>query len=99
MAHRLSREAEADLNDIWYYVANQSGGTDVADRLVDTITDRFLLLARYPRIGRGRDDDLRAGLRSFSVGSYVMIYRIDGEDVLILRVLHGSRDIQRLIPE
>ena len=28
----------------------------------------FYLLARHPHIGRPRDEDLRAGLRSFSVG-------------------------------
>ena len=42
---------------------------------------------------RARDEDLRPGLRSFPVGEYVIIYRIQDEDVLILRVLRGSRDI------
>jgi plasmid stabilization system protein ParE len=30
------------------------------------------------------------------VGEYVIVYRIQGEDVLILRVLRGSRDIAAL---
>jgi hypothetical protein len=45
---------------------------------------------------RVRDDDLRPGLRSCPVGDYVIIYRIDGEDVVILRVLRGSRNIAAL---
>jgi plasmid stabilization system protein ParE len=39
---------------------------------------------------------LRPGLRSFPVGEYIILYRFEGEDVLILHVMHGSRDIQAL---
>ena len=96
MAHLRSRQAESDLDEIWYYVAKTSGSVEIADRLVDAVAERFFLLARYPSIGRARDVDLRPGLRSFPMGEYVILYRIDGEDVLILRVLRGSRDIEGL---
>ena len=55
------------------------------------------MLAAYPHIGRPRDDDLRPALRSFPVGEYVIIYRIHGEDVFILHIVRGSRDIQALL--
>ena len=97
MAHRLAQEAEVDLDDIWLYIAKESGSMDAADRLVDSLTERFWLLARYPYIGRTRDEDLRPGLRSFPVGSYLIIYRIEDEDVVILRVLHGKRNVQALL--
>jgi plasmid stabilization system protein ParE len=45
MAHRLAPEAEAELDDIWYYVAKQSGGVDTADRFIESITDRLLSLS------------------------------------------------------
>jgi plasmid stabilization system protein ParE len=48
MRHRRSRLADSDLDDIWYYVASQSGSMDIADRLIGSITDRFFLLASYP---------------------------------------------------
>jgi toxin ParE1/3/4 len=96
MGHRRAPQADSDLDDIWYYVATKSGSLDTADRFIDSITDRFFLLASHPNIGRTRDEDLRPGLRSFPVGEYVIIYRIEDEDVLILRVLRGSRDITAL---
>jgi toxin ParE1/3/4 len=65
--------------------------------VIDSITDHFFLLSRHPQLGRRRDDDLRAGLRSVSVSGYVIIYRIENEDVLILHVVHGRRDIQTLL--
>jgi len=61
---------------------------------VDDITERFWLLAKSSRIGRRRDDDLRPGLSSFPADDYVIIHSIIENDVvLVLRVVHGSRDI------
>jgi len=97
MVHRLSPQAEVDLDDIWIYIASESGNVETADRLVDTLTERFYLLSRYPYVGRRRDADLRPGLRSFPVGEYVVLYRIDGEEVLILRLVRGSRDLLALV--
>ena len=97
MAHRLAPEAESDLDDIWYYVAT-SAGVDIADRLVDALTTRFFLLGKYPRAGRRRDD-LRPGIRSFPVSGYIVLYRLEGEDVLIQRVVRGSRDLDTLLRE
>src|SRR5260370_37163144 len=96
MAHRLAPEAEAELDGLWYYIAAESRSIEIADRVVDSITDRFFLLSVYPHLGRRRDQDLRPGLRSFPVGEYVIIYRVEAEDVLILHVIRGSRDIETL---
>ena len=96
MGHVRTLQANSDLAEIWYYVATKSGSLDIADRLIDSITDRFFLLANYPNLGRARDEDLRQDLRSFSVGEYIIIYRIRGADVVILRVLRGSRNVEIL---
>jgi toxin ParE1/3/4 len=96
MAHRVAPEAEAELDDIWYYIAKESASIEIADRVVDSVTDRFFLLARFPQMGRRRDEDLRPGLRSFAVGEYVIVYRVGDEEVLILHVLRGSRDLKAL---
>jgi toxin ParE1/3/4 len=97
MAHRLAPEAHAELDEIWYYTATKSGSTEIADGLIDSLTRRFFILSRQPHMGRRRDADLRPGLRSFPVGAYIIIYRIEGEDVLILHVVRGSRDINALL--
>ena len=97
MAVRFGTQVEAELDDIWAYVAKESGSVDAANRVVDSITDHFFLLSRHPQLGRRRDDDLRRGLRSLAVSGYVVIYRIENQDVLILHVLHGRRDIQTLL--
>ena len=98
MAHRLAPQVEFELDDIWYYVARESGSIKIADRLIDSITNCLYLLASHPYVGRLRED-LRPGLRSFHVGQYIVIYRIDETDVLILHVLHSHRDILRVFDE
>jgi len=97
MAYYLSPESEAELDDIWLYVARQSGSVEIANRLLDAIMERFFLLGQHPQIGRRRDHDLRPHLRSFAVGQYVIIYRIVDDDVLVAHVMHGSRDIEGLL--
>jgi toxin ParE1/3/4 len=90
---RLSPEGEADLDGIWVHVAHDSGSIDIATRVIESIVERFWLLARYPHMGRQRDD-LRSGLRSFTAGDFVIIHRIvEPSVVLILHVVHGRRDM------
>ena len=47
MAHRVSPQAEADLDDIWYYVAKESTRIETANHLIDSITDRRSLRIIY----------------------------------------------------
>ena len=39
------------------------------------------------------------GSRSLAVGEYVVVYCVENEDVLILRVVHGKRDLESLLDE
>ncbi len=93
MRYSVAPEVEAELDQIWYYLAQESGSVEIATRQVAAITSPFLLLAEHPYIGRNRDD-LRPGLRSFPSGEYIILYRVDNEQPVILHVLHGRRDIQ-----
>jgi plasmid stabilization system protein ParE len=90
------QQARDDLDGIWEYIARESRGDAAADRHIDAITDRFYLLARHPKIGRARDEDPGPRTWSFPVEDYVIVYDLDGEDVRMLRVAHGRRDLAAL---
>ena len=96
MAHRVAQRAEADLDDIWLYAAKESSSIEIANRLIDTITDRFFTLARFPYMGRSREGNFGPGYRSLPVGEYVIAYCFENEDVLVLRVVHGRRQLEDL---
>ncbi len=85
--------AKSDLVEIWDYIADDSEAR--ADAFVDMIDQKLQALASSPGMGRARDE-IAEGLRSFPVGRYVIFYRPIPEGVEIVRVLHGSRDIDVL---
>ena len=88
--HLLSRLADLDVQGIWLHVADDS--VESADRLMVRFTRAFELLARNPELGQ-QQDHLRSGLRRFVVGRYLVFYLRQDEDIVVVRVLHGARDI------
>jgi toxin ParE1/3/4 len=102
MAHRRrpavwSREARADLSEIWDYYAERAG-RDPADKVIRDISNTARLIEDHPYAGRTRDE-LRPGIRSVPARPYVVFYRIRDDVPEIVRVLHGRRDIADLFPE
>ena len=85
-----SSQAEADLDEIWLFIATDN--LSAADRLLDRISNAFVMLADNPLAGRERPE-LGRGIRSFPVGNYVVFYEGTANSVSIVRVLHGARDI------
>ena len=92
--HRLTSRAEADLRDIWLYIAADS--VDAADRMVDRFTETFETLVKHPEVGTPMEQ-FRSGLRCFSVGGYVVFYTGTDEGIEVFRVLHGSRHFEDLL--
>ena len=89
----ISEQAEADLLDLWLYIAADSPAA--ADHLISTVHEKCLLLAGMPEMGRKRDE-LCEGIRSFPVGSHLVFYRARGDTMEVARVLGGSRDLPAL---
>lgn len=93
----ISRRAQKDLDEIWYYLVLKSGSAEAADKVAKSIHGAFGVLSRSPRIGRSREFDLGQALRSYPVGQYMIFYRVASGAVRIVRVLHGMRDIQAIL--
>lgn len=91
--YELTEQADQDLLEIAFYIALDS--VEVADRFIDRIHDRLELLAQSPGMGRPRDE-LAPSLRSFTVGNYVIFYRLSRDGIEVIRVLHGARDIDSI---
>ena len=94
--YTISRKAQQDLDEIWDYIGSENHNPDAADRLMDTLLSRFTLLAKQPQIGELRIDldDLIPGLRSFTVGNYVIYFQPVPNGIRVGRVLHGARDVR-----
>jgi toxin ParE1/3/4 len=90
----VSREAKADLAEIFSYFAEDS--VTAARRMNARFHEAFIALARMPGIGRERLD-LESGSRSFPVGNYIIYYRERRRRIEISRVLHGMREQKRAL--
>ncbi len=83
-------EAENDLDEIWWYIAQDNPAN--ADNLLDEIEETCRKLARFTSMGRNRDE-LHPGLLSFPVGKYLIFYMPINGGIEIVRVLNGMMDI------
>ena len=86
-------KAEADLLEIWLYIAQDS--PRAADRLLDLIEAQCRLLADNPRLGRARPE-IASDARARNVGRYLVLYREQGDEIEVVRVVHGARDIEQI---
>jgi toxin ParE1/3/4 len=94
--YKLTKAADSDLMEIWLFIAQDD--IDTADRITGTIIDKFALLAKHPKMGRERPE-LAPSLRSFVEGKYTIFYRLTLDTIEIVRVLHGTRDIEGIFSE
>ncbi len=94
--YKISQLAEQDLENIWVYLAQNN--QIAADKQIANILNRLPILAQFPDIGQVRDD-LVEKLRSFPVKPYIVFYIQLDDGIEIVRILHHSRDIDRLFSE
>lgn len=91
----LSLEAEKDLVDIFEYSLIEFG-VDKAESYTLSFQDAFDLLGENPVVGKKRDE-IKSGLRSIVKEEHIIFYRIMNDQILIVRILHSSRDIKRFL--
>jgi len=65
------------------------------DRVLDEIERVCRLIGEHPEIGRERPE-VGPALRSFVAMSWVVFYRVDGDTIRIVRIVHGARDFDKI---
>ena len=71
---------------------------DVADKFFTALNQTFTELRRHPALGRPRAS--LAGIRSWRLRgfeNYLVFYRLAEGEIRILAVLHGARDLPRIL--
>jgi len=91
----VAPDAEDDLKQIWRYLLGEAG-LAVADRIQGELVDAFEGLAEAPGKGHSRLDLTSGDVLFFSVYQYMIVYR-RRTTVEIVAVLHGKRDVKRVL--
>ena len=95
--YRLTPEAASDVFEIWSYIAADS--IEAAEKVESSILEACTFLAAFPMSGHLRPNVTRRPVRFWTVApypNYMVVYEPDTQPLLILRVVHGARDLPRL---
>tara|TARA_R110002072_G_scaffold273000_1_gene433270 strand:+ start:9590 stop:9880 length:291 start_codon:yes stop_codon:yes gene_type:complete len=90
MPFRLSQDAQEDIVKISAAGIDQFGERQ-ARIYHDALFDMFDLLAANPQMARERVE-FSTPVRIHRFQSHIIIYQIEGDDILIIRVRHGRED-------
>jgi toxin ParE1/3/4 len=94
-------KADQDIDEQAYYLATQAS-RELGHRFILAVHQTFSLLATQPEMGWHCQlkDPETASLRVFRVSGFermLVLYRPLPDGVEILRVVHGSRNLQALL--
>lgn len=84
--------AQTDLEEIGDYIAQDNPSRAVT--FIQDIRAQCQRIGKSPMAYRARPE-LGDGIRSSPFGNYVILYRPQANDVLVVRVLHGAMDLPR----
>jgi toxin ParE1/3/4 len=100
----LSREAEVDFTNILVWSA-KTFGTRQAEAYKDRLLALFTALSEDPfQIASNARDEIGHGLRTLHMGArringrHLILYRVLGTKIQILRILHDAMELSRHLP-
>lgn len=92
--YRISKQAIADLNDIWIYTF-QKWSQEQADRYYQLIIGEIEFIADNYTIGKSAEQT-RKNYRVTKIKSHLIFYRkVENEIVEVVRILHQRMDIKK----
>ncbi len=97
MSYKIAPEAIRDLDGIWDYIAKDNVGA--AERWIDRLMAAMDLLADNPGLGHVRSDVEMPSLLFWPMEKYVIAYRVIREQIEVVAVTQGSRNVPSLLRE
>ncbi len=89
----LSPKAKSDLSDIWDYTLAE-WGIDQAEKYVRKLWAAMQTQARDPSTST-EISDVRKGYRKLRSGSHVIFFKLAGDGIDVVRILHQRMDFER----
>lgn len=88
--YKLTQQADADLKAI-YLRSYDLFGMAQADDYAAGMQKVFQFLAEFPRAARLRTES-RKDIRAHPYKSHLIVYLIEGDDIVIARIRHAHED-------
>lgn len=97
MELRFLKAARRDLGEIWDYTA-ANWGVDQADRYLDGLERSFATLAGMPEIAR-EWDEFTPPVRIHPTGPHLIVYRVEDQIIVVVRILASRRNWRVLLED
>lgn len=88
--------ASKDLNEIADYF--QSQNIQAGEKFFREFNRKCKQLIAFPNSGR-KYDEIYPDLRGLTLSGYIIFYRLLDDDIEILRVIHGRRNIETIFTD
>ena len=92
----LTGPAERDIGEIKDYLLEQAGA-EITRRVMSEIRNALEHVGSQPGIGHAREDLTARPVKFWPIHSWLIVYDPVPRPVEIIRVLHGMRDIEKII--
>lgn len=98
----VSDDADADIDSILLWTLENFGSRQANaynERIAATL--EILTSDPFPAISKNREQDIGPGYRSLHLGRrsrHLLLYRVEAERILIVRILHDSMELSRHLP-
>jgi toxin ParE1/3/4 len=92
----LTKPAERDLDQIKSYLIEKAGPR-ITRTVFQEIRSALNLLGTNPEIGHTREDLTDLPVKFWPVYSYLIVYDPEPKPVVVIRVLHGMRDVEEIL--
>jgi len=89
--------AISDVKCLREFIARDS--LPYAERFVQRLIEVIENTSSYPMMGRKMPEALDDNVREIMFQKYRIVYRVETSRILILMVIHGSRDLAQVDPK
>ena len=98
---KFTAKAEEDLDEIYYYIADNLFAPETAESLMDKFENRILRLKAFPySCSFVLDETLKKrGYRKLVIDNYIVFYLVNEqkEQVIIMRILYGASNYKDIL--
>ena len=94
--YTISPTAIRDLEDIIDYFTERN--VEAGDLLLNEFTKKCRYITQFPLIGRSYSQ-IYNYLRGIPMQNYIIFYRVIDEDIEIMRVIRGDRNLEAIFEE
>ncbi len=99
--YTITYAAELDLNEILDYISNKLCNKTAAKDFYNELINSIAIVCDFPQSGILLDNSIIKddSIRKIFVGQYIVYYKLDNNEIVILRIIYGKSSLDEIIKQ